>query len=324
MWRCPNCGESVDDKFDACWNCGTARDGTPDLDFHAEAGDPSVPDRGPDPEPAPRSPEVIEADRILHERIVELCSAANVIEADGLCELLDEAGIRARVVGDGLGAAAGCLPLGEATSPRIWVYETDADRARQVIDHWRKQEEKQEDSPPAEPIESDEPSPIELPGEPADAPLPSDVRYRFLSQGFFVAGVACVAAGAIWAWQNWTTRSVYSVEAEARIVSLGRPHGEFVFLPPRDRNLPLQPPVADGLSVQYSFDATYAYVVKGKSYDACLPVSGVGNVPRHIAIRYRPADPAEHIVGPVAPPWIILLFSFAIAAILSLVGWEFR
>ncbi len=24
-WRCGHCGESVEDSFDICWNCGTAR-----------------------------------------------------------------------------------------------------------------------------------------------------------------------------------------------------------------------------------------------------------------------------------------------------------
>ncbi len=25
MWRCPKCGEEIEDQFDACWNCLTAR-----------------------------------------------------------------------------------------------------------------------------------------------------------------------------------------------------------------------------------------------------------------------------------------------------------
>jgi hypothetical protein len=32
-WPCPNCGQSVPNTFDVCWNCGTGRDGTPDPDF---------------------------------------------------------------------------------------------------------------------------------------------------------------------------------------------------------------------------------------------------------------------------------------------------
>jgi hypothetical protein len=320
MWRCSKCGEEIEDRFDACWNCGTAQDGAPCPTFHAEADDPAVPDRGPDPELPPKSAEEIEAERILNERIVELCSAANIIEADAVCELLEEAGIQSRIVGDNLSAAAGCLPLGEATSPRLWVRETDADHARQVIDQWHKQEENQ----PPEPPESDEPSAIDLPVEPDETPLSSDVPFRFLSQGFFLAGFACVAAGAIWAWQNWNARSIWSAETKARIVTLGRPQFDYFFPQQHDRNLPLQPPAPSDLSIRYSFDATYAYVVEGKRYDAHLPIDNIGDVPRHIAVRYKPQDPAEHIVGSIAPPWIILLFSFATAAILSLVGWQFR
>ena len=33
MWQCEKCREEVDEPFDACWNCGAARDGTPDPDF---------------------------------------------------------------------------------------------------------------------------------------------------------------------------------------------------------------------------------------------------------------------------------------------------
>ena len=29
MWKCKNCGEEIEDTFDACWNCGTNKDGTP-------------------------------------------------------------------------------------------------------------------------------------------------------------------------------------------------------------------------------------------------------------------------------------------------------
>lgn len=46
MWRCSNCSESVEDAFDACWNCGAARDGTVDADFEREPDDPAVPDPG--------------------------------------------------------------------------------------------------------------------------------------------------------------------------------------------------------------------------------------------------------------------------------------
>jgi uncharacterized protein YbjQ (UPF0145 family) len=33
MWSCPKCRELVEDEFDVCWNCGTAKDGTQDPSF---------------------------------------------------------------------------------------------------------------------------------------------------------------------------------------------------------------------------------------------------------------------------------------------------
>ncbi len=32
-WTCPQCGEPVEGRFDACWNCGTSAEGEPDPDF---------------------------------------------------------------------------------------------------------------------------------------------------------------------------------------------------------------------------------------------------------------------------------------------------
>ena len=48
MWQCSNCGESVEDTFDICWNCGASADGTINPEFDPEPDDPAVPDPGPD------------------------------------------------------------------------------------------------------------------------------------------------------------------------------------------------------------------------------------------------------------------------------------
>lgn len=37
MWNCPRCKEPVEETFSACWNCGTARDGTRDPHFRPGA-----------------------------------------------------------------------------------------------------------------------------------------------------------------------------------------------------------------------------------------------------------------------------------------------
>jgi hypothetical protein len=73
-------------------------------------------------------PEIAEAtfSETAADHVVDVYSAANGLEAHGLCAVLEERGIHTQVVGESLGTAAGSLPLGEATAPRIWVREGDA------------------------------------------------------------------------------------------------------------------------------------------------------------------------------------------------------
>jgi predicted RNA-binding Zn-ribbon protein involved in translation (DUF1610 family) len=70
------------------------------------------------------------------DRIVEVCSAAHGTEAGFLRSVLEEKGIRAEIVGTSLRTAAGWLPLGEATAPRIWVREGDVGRAHELVEEW--------------------------------------------------------------------------------------------------------------------------------------------------------------------------------------------
>ena len=46
MWQCPNCGESIEQQFDVCWNCGSDATGAVDPSFVAEPQEPIVPDPG--------------------------------------------------------------------------------------------------------------------------------------------------------------------------------------------------------------------------------------------------------------------------------------
>ena len=39
-WKCPKCCEEVEDQFDECWNCGTARPGTEGASEAPRAGEP--------------------------------------------------------------------------------------------------------------------------------------------------------------------------------------------------------------------------------------------------------------------------------------------
>ena len=54
MWKCPKCGEDVENNFDVCWNCGTSKSG--------EIEDPAFrrPDESEEPEAEGAAEEVPE------------------------------------------------------------------------------------------------------------------------------------------------------------------------------------------------------------------------------------------------------------------------
>ena len=70
------------------------------------------------------------------EETVEIYWAKDAQEAHQVKALLERAGISARVVGELLIGGAGELPMGLATSPRVWVSRADAGRARQLCAEW--------------------------------------------------------------------------------------------------------------------------------------------------------------------------------------------
>lgn len=70
------------------------------------------------------------------EDIVEVYAAGDLAEAHFLHNMLADAGIEARVVGDAI-ATLGYPPGGRAT-PRLWVRPADEAQARQLIGDWEK------------------------------------------------------------------------------------------------------------------------------------------------------------------------------------------
>ncbi len=287
MWQCPNCGERVDADFDVCWHCGTARDGTRDADFQTEPDDPAVPDPGFEP-PPPEELEDATAAAARRQRIVELCSAANAFEAQELCNILQEEGMQARVVGGSLANAGGGLVLGEPIAPRIWVRESDATRRRNFLARrFAESGRKCADWP-----ESDPTPEWESPGEPEEDALPSDRRFRFLSQGFWIVGLACVFFGSVGAWQNGMILSEHSATASGLLVYRGH------------------------------YSAYYKYTVGSVIYGA--DVKNRWYAPATVTIYYNPNNPSKHIVGSIAPPWVVLAFAFGFGAFLMFVGYQFR
>lgn len=254
----------------------------------------------------------------MHERIVELCSAGNVVEAECVSELLQEAGIQARIVGDCLGGAAGGLPCGEPIAPRIWVCQSDLGHAREVIDQWCSQQTNE----PVEFPESETLPESETPVEAEYAELPSDVRSRFLSQGFFIVGAVCIVIGGIWAWKNSMVLSIYSGTAVGQFHRIRVGDVKWV-APPRERDVP-PGNVAGGSSFHYTYDVEYAYVVNGKTYDATMKVDNANRAPNEVTIHYNPRHPASNIAGSITPPWMTLLFASLVGAFLCFVGYQFR
>ena len=313
-WQCPNCGERVDLEFAVCWNCGTGRDGTAAADFQPEADDPTVPDPGPDGDEqvAP------EADLgPAHERIVELCSAANIVEAEDICIALADEDIQARVVGNLLGNAAGCLPLGETTAPRVWVHQSDAARAREVLA--RRLEDRKSNAADVGQIDNlpfDKPE-WWAPPEPEDEPIPSDVRFRFLSQGFYIIGALCILGGIYWAWQNRQTLAEYPSTTTGRWIG-NKLVGIESNSAPGDENLPI-PRMHGYVEIRRP---EYVYIVDDERYHTTGEVSSIS--PDRVPIYYKPDRPYEHVVGPIAPPGIILVFAVLIGGFLMFVGFKFR
>ena len=201
----------------------------------------------------------------------------------------------------------------------IWVRERDAAHAREVIDQWRNQ---QENEPADWPDDANWPA-DKPPVEADEGPLPSDVRFRFLSQGFFIVALVCVLLGSIWAWQDWATRTTYSATAVGHVTNANIGPTSLVEVP-RDPNLPLQPFDTERYTFRYAIILQYVYFVDHRRYHATLLADAGEKLQHTVTIHYDPSEPAQHLVGAITPPWVPLLLSFALAALLSFVGYQFR
>lgn len=78
--------------------------------------------------------------------LAEIYTAADAVQAHFLKNLLADAGIEARVVGD-----RDELHLGDSTAPRVWVMQADASRARELIEDW---EQSRHQATPEQDLES--------------------------------------------------------------------------------------------------------------------------------------------------------------------------
>ena len=68
-------------------------------------------------------------------------TARDEMDASFVQGLLRQAGIEAVVQGEALGGVWGTLPLSAESLPSVWVPEADVDRARPVVEEYRRTDE---------------------------------------------------------------------------------------------------------------------------------------------------------------------------------------
>lgn len=72
------------------------------------------------------------------DKLVEVYVAKDAAQAHFMQSVIEDSGIFTHIVGEILQVAAGELPLGIATAPRIMVFEKDVPRVRKIIEELEK------------------------------------------------------------------------------------------------------------------------------------------------------------------------------------------
>ncbi|MEN6458354.1 MAG: DUF2007 domain-containing protein [Thermoguttaceae bacterium] len=305
MWYCPKCNEAIDDALGDCPICGARSDGTPDPDFRNKQ-DGSVESE------SERDPK--RDDRL---DVVELCSAADTVEAFAIADALNAAGVKASVVGDTMQAiAAGGIPLGEAGTPRIWVTRQQEQEARQVLDQYQADLLAGTAEPPEEAADS-EPNDEELvEGALPEAETPH--RVSLLSVLLVLAGLGAIGAGVYYGVSNSALRHRFSQTAEAKLVGAERwsEQGEWTAVPPGDLR---------GRSTQGDqspWKARYRFTADGQPHEFLWGTLGMPN--QTMLVHYNAAKPTECWATPIlAPAWCIAIGA-AFGAMLLFLGYQFR
>ena len=242
------------------------------------------------------------------DSIVEVYSAKDAVEAQGIRGALQQVGIEARIVGDSLGNAAGWLPLGQVIAPRIWVRESDQSRARQVIADWIS-------GVPGDVAVPDETDRLESQAEepaPADREAPArGARMNLLGKGIVVLVVGSIVLGAVAAARNHLYLTQWE-RAEARRCGM-----EFVRFedgaPRAARDLPAR--IEGGVRIVYRLQ--YVYMAEGSPYYLSFETrTGWAGQPDSLAVHYNPRDPRERVVGPLMSPSWCLVIGTVVGALL--------
>ena len=238
--------------------------------------------------------------------IVEIYSAANPIEAYSMVNTLEAAGIKARVVGDILGAAAGGLAIGTPIAPRIWVRKEDEARARELLEEFEARAENAHTVPESPEMETEEPSS----DEDAESREESEaVPIAGQSQGFIgpllvMFGIACICVGIFCAFRNYKLLRQYSETAQAQYI-------KYNFAREKSRQ--------SGAPVWYF---TYAYKVDGIQHTV---VTERAKLPgQNITIRYNPKDPADGYADPILHPALCFVLGGVFGGFALFLACQFR
>lgn len=134
MWRCPHCAEKIEDDFDVCWSCGTARDGVLDPTFQSADAKP-----GPESSSARGSRDVLDEGEGL-ETVAEF---AQISEAYAIRWKLEDAGIHV-FMGDEL--TMGSIRPYAVGGVKLQVARHSVRRALRIVEECeRAREEKKRD-----------------------------------------------------------------------------------------------------------------------------------------------------------------------------------
>ncbi|MCS7046586.1 MAG: DUF2007 domain-containing protein [Gemmataceae bacterium] len=120
MWKCPKCGEKIDDEFDICWACGTTVDGIEDPHFLDERLGECRVAVGP-------------ADGVTPESLVTLVKCSTAAQAHAIRVRLESEGIPVFLF-DEYTIAMDWLLSNAIGGVKVQVPEPYLDRARSLLD----------------------------------------------------------------------------------------------------------------------------------------------------------------------------------------------
>lgn len=229
--------------------------------------------------------------------IVELCSAANGVEAYAIAGALEAAGIKAEVVGEVLQGAAGGLPLGETTAPRVWVPEESEARALEVLAEYRAAASR--GAPDASADEDSTAECVEAESAASEAEPEAEAQpghdVSLLTVILTLIGMGSVVVGAYYGYANHRWLAHYSAETVASLLSASATENP----------------------------SAYGYTVNGHLQQ--LTVYREGGLPApSIAVRYDPDNPADYRLGDVLPPVWCLLSGIGLGVFLLFLAYQFR